>query len=385
MYATISDLLRDLFGLNIPLPIQTFGFMMALSFVGAYLASSSELKRMEANGLLKPFKVKQKVNEPVLMLDYVTAVIIGAFIGFKFLEMVLDYESLVANPQKFILSGKGSWFGALLGGAYAYYQKKKEADSLKGKEFKIVEVLTHPYELMGNIVGIAAIGGILGAKLFHNLENIDELMADPIGSLVSFSGLTFYGGLIVAAIGIIYYVGKHGIGAWYICDATAAGLMLAYGMGRLGCHLSGDGDWGIDNLMPKPEWLSAFPDWVWAYTYPNNVLNEGIPIAGCVGNHCNQLANPVFPTPLYEAVVCIGLFGLLWAVRKRFTIPGTFFMFYLLLNGIERFLIEKIRVNTTYTIFENKITQAELISSAFVLISVVGLIVLISNHKKKVA
>jgi phosphatidylglycerol---prolipoprotein diacylglyceryl transferase len=385
MYATISDLLRDLFGLNIPLPIQTFGFMMALSFVGAYLASSSELKRMEANGLLKPFMVKQKVNEPVLMLDYVTAVIIGAFIGFKFLEMVLDYESLVANPQKFILSGKGSWFGALLGGAYAYYQKKKEADSLKGKEFKIVEVLTHPHELMGNIVGIAAIGGILGAKLFHNLENIDELMADPIGSLVSFSGLTFYGGLIVAAIGIIYYVGKHGIGAWYICDATAAGLMLAYGMGRLGCHLSGDGDWGIDNLMPKPEWLSAFPDWVWAYTYPNNVLNEGIPIAGCVGNHCNQLANPVFPTPLYEAVVCIGLFGLLWAVRKRFTIPGTFFMFYLLLNGIERFLIEKIRVNTTYTIFENKITQAELISSAFVLISVVGLIVLISKHKKKVA
>ncbi|MFY8191267.1 MAG: prolipoprotein diacylglyceryl transferase, partial [Bacteroidia bacterium] len=360
MYATISDLLRDLFGLNIPLPIQTFGFMMALSFVGAYLASSSELKRMEANGLLKPFLVKQKVNEPVLMLDYVTAVIIGAFIGFKFLEMVLDYESLVANPQKFILSGKGSWFGALLGGAYAYYQKKKEADSLKGKEFKIVEVLTHPHELMGNIVGIAAIGGILGAKLFHNLENIDELMADPIGSLVSFSGLTFYGGLIVAAIGIIYYVGKHGIGAWYICDATAAGLMLAYGMGRLGCHLSGDGDWGIDNLMPKPEWLSAFPDWVWAYTYPNNVLNEGIPIAGCVGNHCNQLANPVFPTPLYEAVVCIGLFGLLWSVRKRFTIPGTFFMFYLLLNGIERFLIEKIRVNTTYTIFENKITQAEL-------------------------
>ncbi|MDP3928936.1 MAG: prolipoprotein diacylglyceryl transferase [Bacteroidota bacterium] len=385
MYATISDLLRDLFGLNIPLPIQTFGFMMALSFVGAYLASSSELKRMEANGLLKPFMVKQKVNEPVLLLDFVTAVIIGAFIGFKFLEMVLDYESLVANPQKFILSGKGSWFGALLGGAYAYYQKKKEADSLKGKEFKIVEVLTHPHELMGNIVGIAAIGGILGAKLFHNLENIDELMADPIGSLVSFSGLTFYGGLIVAAIGIIYYVGKHGIGAWYICDATAAGLMLAYGMGRLGCHLSGDGDWGIDNLMPKPEWLSAFPDWVWAYTYPNNVLNEGIPIAGCVGNHCNQLANPVFPTPLYEAVVCIGLFGLLWAVRKRFTIPGTFFMFYLLLNGIERFLIEKIRVNTTYTIFENKITQAELISSAFVLISVVGLIVLISNHKKKVA
>lgn len=385
MYATISDLIRDLLGLAIPLPIQTFGFMMALSFVGAYLATNSELKRKEAEGLLKPFLMKRKENEPITFLDFATAVVIGSFIGFKFLEMVLDYDALVANPQKFILSGKGSWFGALLGGTYAYYQKKKEADALKGKVLKEIEVSTHPYELMGNIVGIAAIGGILGAKIFHNLENIDELMADPIGSLISFSGLTFYGGLIVAAIGILLYVRQYKIGAWHMCDSAAAGLMLAYGMGRLGCHLSGDGDWGIDNLMPKPEWLSAFPDWVWAYSYPNNVLNEGIPISGCVGAHCNQLPNPVFPTPLYESIICIGLFGLLWGIRKKFTIPGTFFMFYLFLNGIERFLIEKIRVNTTYSIFEYKITQAELISAAFVISSIVGMIWLLSNNKKKLA
>jgi phosphatidylglycerol:prolipoprotein diacylglycerol transferase len=385
MYATISDLIRDLLGLAIPLPIQTFGFMMALSFVGAYLATNSELKRKEAEGLLKPFLMKRKENEPITFLDFATAIVIGSFIGFKFLEMVLDYDALVANPQKFILSGKGSWFGALLGGTYAYYQKKKEADALKGKVLKEIEVSTHPYELMGNIVGIAAIGGILGAKIFHNLENIDELMADPIGSLISFSGLTFYGGLIVAAIGILLYVRQYKISAWHMCDSAAAGLMLAYGMGRLGCHLSGDGDWGIDNLMPKPEWLSAFPDWVWAYSYPNNVLNEGIPIAGCVGAHCNQLPNPVFPTPLYESIICIGLFGLLWGIRKKFTIPGTFFMFYLFLNGIERFLIEKIRVNTTYSIFEYKITQAELISAAFVISSIVGMFWLLSNNKKKLA
>jgi phosphatidylglycerol:prolipoprotein diacylglycerol transferase len=385
MYATISDLIRDLLGLAIPLPIQTFGFMMALSFVGAYLATNSELKRKEAEGLLKPFLMKRKENEPITFLDFATAIVIGSFIGFKFLEMVLDYDALVANPQKFILSGKGSWFGALLGGTYAYYQKKKEADALKGKVLKEIEVSTHPYELMGNIVGIAAIGGILGAKIFHNLENIDELMADPIGSLISFSGLTFYGGLIVAAIGILLYVRQYKISAWHMCDSAAPGLMLAYGMGRLGCHLSGDGDWGIDNLMPKPEWLSAFPDWVWAYSYPNNVLNEGIPIAGCVGAHCNQLPNPVFPTPLYESIICIGLFGLLWGIRKKFTIPGTFFMFYLFLNGIERFLIEKIRVNTTYSIFEYKITQAELISAAFVISSIVGMFWLLSNNKKKLA
>lgn len=385
MYATISDLLRDLLGLNIPMPIQTFGFMMALSFMAAYWTSSQELKRMEANGLLKPFKVKRKINEKITLVDYITAITIGAFIGFKFLEMVLDYDALVDNPQKFILSAKGSWFGALLGGAFSYYQKKKEADSLKGKVEQTVEVNTHPYELMGNVVAIAAVGGILGAKIFHNLENLDELMADPIGSLISFSGLTFYGGLIVAAIGIIYYVGKHGIGAWIISDATAAGLMLSYGMGRIGCHLSGDGDWGIDNLAPKPSSLSFLPDWAWSYRYPNNVLGEGVPIPGCEGAHCNQLLNPVFPTPLYEAVVCIVLFFFLWSIRKRFTIPGMFFLTYLMLNGVERFLIEKIRVNTTYSIFNHAITQAEIISFVFIIGSAIGMIYLKRTYKQKSA
>jgi prolipoprotein diacylglyceryltransferase len=124
------------------------------------------------------------------------------------------------------------------------------------------------------------------------------------------------------------------------------------------------------------------PDWFWAYNYPNNVLNEGIPIPGCLGNHCSALPNAVFPTPLYEAIACIGMFGILWSVRKYFTTPGTFFFFYLLLNGIERFLIEKIRVNTNYHIFGNDITQAELISSAFILISIVALVYLKLNRKK---
>ncbi|MCF8254057.1 MAG: prolipoprotein diacylglyceryl transferase [Bacteroidia bacterium] len=385
MYATISDLLRDLFGISIPLPIQTFGFMMALSFMGAYYVSVLELKRMEANGLLKPLKVKRKFNEPITIVDYVTAVIIGAFLGFKLLEMVLDYDSLVANPQKFILSGKGSWFGALLGGVYAYYQKSKEAKALEGKIQETKEVIMHPYEVMGNVVGIAAIGGILGAKIFHNLENIDDLIADPMGSLLSFSGLTFYGGLIVAAVAILYYTGRLGIPNLIMCDATAAALMLSYGMGRIGCQLSGDGDWGIDNLAPKPEWLSFLPDWAWSYKYPNNVLGEGIPIPGCEGAHCNALLNPVFPTPLYEAVACILLFFVLWSVRKRFTIPGTFFLFYLLLNGIERFLIEKIRVNTTYHIGSAHITQAEIISFTFIIGALIGLAVLIKKHKTKTA
>lgn len=385
MYATISDMLRDLLGLNIPLPIQTFGFFMAISFAAAYWVSSLELKRKEAEGLINPFEKQVTRNEPITMVDYITTVVIGAFIGFKGLEIFLDYDALVANPQLFIFSARGSWFGALAGGVLAYYLKNKEAKALIGKKAEKVMVTVHPFELMGNVVAIAAIGGILGAKIFHNLENINDFIADPIGSLFSFSGLTFYGGLIVAAIGIIYYTSKNGIPPLMMMDATAPALMLAYGLGRLGCHLSGDGDWGIDNLATQPQWLSFLPEWTWAFNYPHNVLNEGIPIPGCEGAHCSMLQNPVFPTAFYETVAGVFLFFVLWALRKSFTIPGTLFCFYLILNGSERFLIEKIRVNTTYHLFGKYITQAEIISSVLFFAGLIGLIYLWYRSRNKLA
>ncbi len=382
MYPTISHLLNDLLGIQIPLPIQTFGFFMALAFIAAYYATASELKRKTQNGLLQTITKNVKINTPVSIVDYVTSIIIHAFIAFKLFEMVLDYDALVANPQLFILSTKGSWFGALAGGAYGYYIKQKEAKQLEGKKEQLVQQTIQPHELMGNVVAIAAIAGLLGAKIFHNLENINELLADPIGALFSFSGLTFYGGLIVAAVSVLYYTSKHNIPNLVMMDAAAPALMLAYAIGRVGCHLSGDGDWGIDNLAPKPEWLAFMPDWFWSYNYPHNVINEGVPIAGCEGNHCYMLPNPVFPTPLYEALACLALFGVLWLVKTRFNIAGTLFFFYLILNGIERFLIEKIRINTTYQIGANQITQAEIISFVFV---VTGIAMFVYLHRKKVS
>jgi phosphatidylglycerol:prolipoprotein diacylglycerol transferase len=383
MYATLSDLINDLFGFYIPLPIQTFGFFMALSFMGAYIATTAELKRKEAIGLLSTIQQKATLNKPVSQVDYIANILIGGLIGYKVLEMVLNYSLLVQNPQEFILSTKGNIIGLFVGAGIAFYYKKKEADAVKGKEQKIITQTIHPYQLMANILGIAAISGLLGAKIFHNLENLDEFARDPIGALLSFSGLTFYGGLIVAAIAVLYYTNKHNIPALHMIDATAPGLMLAYGIGRVGCQMSGDGDWGIDNLAPKPNWMSFLPDWMWGFRYPNNVVSEGIPIPGCEGAHCNMLEYPVFPTPFYEAVICIALFFALWSLRKRITIPGLLFSGYLILNGMERFFIEKIRVNTTYTILGHHITQAELISSFMFIIGIAGSIYLIRTQKSK--
>jgi len=183
-------------------------------------------------------------------------------------------------------------------------------------------------------------------------------------------------------------------------------LMLAYGTGRIGCQVSGDGDWGILNsaytvapnlksIPGTPEIFqttlaknsdfymgqfgsldnvqhlslkgpSFLPDWLFGYAYPHNVIGEGIKIPGCNGPYCSYLPIPVFPTPFYETIVCVSLFFLLWSLRKRFKVPGTLFAFYLLINGIERFLIEKIRVNTRYSIFGYHPTQAEIISTLLI-------------------
>lgn len=208
-------------------------------------------------------------------------------------------------------------------------------------------------------------------------------MHDPIDALLSFSGLTFYGGLIVAAIAVLYYTNKNNIPALHMIDAAAPGLMLAYGIGRIGCQLSGDGDWGIVNLAPKPEWMSFLPDWMWAFTYPHNVINEGVPIPSCEGAHCFVLPQPVFPTPFYEVVMAFVLFGVLWSIRKRIAIPGMLFSLYLVMNGVERFFIEKIRVNSTYDILGKQVTQAELISTILIIAGLSGILWLNKQRLKQ--
>jgi phosphatidylglycerol:prolipoprotein diacylglycerol transferase len=162
----------------------------------------------------------------------------------------------------------------------------------------------------------------------------------------------------------------------HLCDAMAPALMLAYALGRLGCQLSGDGDWGIANFNPKP--FSWMPDWMWAYQYPHNVLEAGNPIPGCIGQYCNQLAEPVFPTPFYEFVMCTVLFLVLWFIRKRIKLAGQVFGLYLVFNGMERFFIEKFRVNTKYEALPFQPTQAEIISLLLVLS---GTILLVFSRK----
>ena len=174
--------------------------------------------------------------------------LIGFLLGFKAFEAFFNYNDLVINPQEFILSTRGNFMGGILISAFSIFLKWYENKKSRLQTPKEVEKIVHPYELVGNMTMIAGISGIIGAKIFHNLENINTFLADPIGQLISFSGLTFYGGLIAGAISVIWYAKKYHINIKHLIDNAAPALILAYGVGRIGCQMSGDGDWGIENL-----------------------------------------------------------------------------------------------------------------------------------------
>jgi hypothetical protein len=380
MYPTISDFLLDFFGINLPLPIQTFGFMLAISFFLAAYTLKLELIRKENAGLLNYNIVDVVSGQPASISELFSSSISGFVIGYKLVFILFHYSDFVNDTQGVLLSSKGNLFGGLIIGSIMGYIRYREGQRNKLPEIKIIQEKVWPHQIVMNITFTAAIAGIIGAKIFHNLENWDELVANPIESLLSFSGLTMYGGLIFGTFAVIYMTKKQGIAPLYIADAAAPGIMLAYGTGRLGCQLSGDGDWGIANLSPKPDWMSFLPDWFWSYNYPHNVISSGVPIDGCYGRHCMILPQPVFPTPLYESIMCVVLFFLLWALRKKLNKPGLIFSLYLLLNGAERFIIEQIRINNKFMFLGMYVTQAEIIASCLIILGTLGLIIFSKNR-----
>jgi phosphatidylglycerol:prolipoprotein diacylglycerol transferase len=190
-----------------------------------------------------------------------------------------------------------------------------------------------------SITLIAVVAGISGSKILYLLENFDDFIQDPIARAFSPAGLTWYGGFILATAMIYLYVRSKKVSFWKIADAAAPSLILGYGIARIGCHLSGDGDygiptslpWGVDysrGTYPPSEAFRDFPEI--ASHYPN----------GIVPDH-----TPLHPTPVYEFLLATAIFFLLWKLRKRNYADGRLFMIYLIAAGLERFFIEFIRIN----------------------------------------
>lgn len=381
MYPTLSDMLRDLLGINIPLPFPTFGFFVALAFLIAAYFFTSELKRKEKLGWLKAKDIKVLIGARASNWELISNGIMGFIIGFKLIEAILNYSSFVDNPQHFLFSTEGNFIGGIVGAAFFAFQKYKEKEKGKLEEPKLVDQKLRPYEMVGNMTMIAAIAGILGAKIFHNLENLDEFASDPLGALVSFSGLSIYGGLIVGGGAVLYYAAKNGLKWIHVADACAPGLMAAYAVGRVGCQLAGDGDWGMPNDAPKPDWMSGLPDWMWAYDYPTNVLGINLK-EDFLRNGLESISGNAWPTPFYETLMATVIFIILWSLRKKLSTPGFIFSIYLALNGVERFFIEKIRINPDYHFLGIEATQAEIIAVTLFLSGIIGLVYFSKNKTK---
>ena len=194
--------------------------------------------------------------------------------------------------------------------------------------------------LGSSITLLAIVFGIAGSKLLYLIENWSYAARDPFGMAFSPGGLTWYGGFFLATVAIMVYVRRRKIPFLAICDAASPSLMLGYGVARIGCHLSGDGDYGMPTNLP---WATVYSNG----TYPPSLAFRNFPdIVQTYGvNGVVPDTIPVHPAPVYEFLLGLLLFALLWSFRKKFEINGTLFMLYLMLSGLARFLVEFIRLN----------------------------------------
>ncbi|MCW2989675.1 MAG: prolipoprotein diacylglyceryl transferase [Solirubrobacterales bacterium] len=176
-----------------------------------------------------------------------------------------------------------------------------------------------PVDWAYEIIFAGLLGGLIGSRLYYLFQHTDQFSKDPLGSLFGGTGLVWYGGAIGGAIGVLLWARRRGTFGVGLLDLCAGPLALGYAIGRIGCQLSGDGDYGKASDVP------------WAMGYPNGTVptDPGV---------------KVHPTPIYETLAMGLLAWLLWRYRDRVR-PGILFAWYLVGAGVERFLVEFLRRN----------------------------------------
>lgn len=188
-------------------------------------------------------------------------------------------------------------------------------------------------ELAGSIIISAIIGGIVGSKIYYLIQNPQLLQDNFLGSVFSGAGLIWYGGVIGGTITVAWWIRRKGLPFLLVADLMAPLLLLGQSMGRMGCFLSGDGCYGPPSDLP------------WAMSFPNGVV---------------PTMETVHPTPLYDTILLLALFFLLWSLRKKDFRPGTFFGLFGIFMGVERFFTESWRTDPKYIL--GFLSEAQIIS-----------------------
>src|SRR5688500_9800134 len=195
--------------------------------------------------------------------------------------------------------------------------------------------LGKPVDWAYEIIFAGLVGGVVGSRLDYVIQNWDDVSDDLLGNVFSGSGLVWFGGLVGGALGVVLWAWRRGFLGLRLLDVCAVPLALGYAIGRVGCQLSGDGDYGVESDLP------------WAMAYPEGTV---------------ATTEEVHPTPIYESLA-MGLAALwLWRLRGRLA-PGMVFALYLVIAGLERLLIEFIRRNDDVAI---GLTLAQIVSLGLV-------------------
>lgn len=184
-------------------------------------------------------------------------------------------------------------------------------------------------ELASTLVFAAALGGLLGARILFILDEWNNFLAAPMSYILTGAGFTWYGGLIGGTAAVSWVARKHKI-PWLVgADIAAPALAIAYGVGRLGCHFAGDGDWGAVTDVP------------WGVAYTNAIIGWVDPMTGIP----YPPGTRVHATPIYEFLQSLAIFAVLWSLRGRGYAAGTMAWLYMILAGLARFTVEFWRIN----------------------------------------
>jgi phosphatidylglycerol---prolipoprotein diacylglyceryl transferase len=212
------------------------------------------------------------------------------------------------------------------------------------------------------VVVWGAIGGIAGARVYDVFDNWPSYMAHPLSIIFSGAGFVWYGGLIGGIIATWLVARYYQISFLTVADMCAAPLALGMAFGRMGCQLSGDGDWGLPSHLP------------WAMAYPRGIVGWG-PDTVLKLDRDDHLVSGFYPgvrvqpTPIYEAILYVGIFCFLWSMRKRLKLEGEALYLYLILAGAARFMVEFVRINPRVLW---GLSEAQIISAIMVAVGAVA-------------
>ncbi len=206
-----------------------------------------------------------------------------------------------------------------------------------------------------NIIFVTGVSGLIGSKFYHVLESPRDLLANPVHMLFSNTGFAWFGGFL-GGVAALLLLGRHyKLSPLQTLDVSSPAAALGYAFGRMGCLLSGDGDYGIPTSLP------------WGMSFPNGLV---------------PTTQRVHPTPIYEFIAWVLIACILWRADRHSRPAGWILALYLVLTGVARFLVEFIRINPRVFL---DLSNAQWASVASIVLGAILLAVVARNPQRSEA